>query len=445
MNLTIPRVKLEMLNADYWIAKLPAPDTIIMTGPEIAAFNALSCTKISAALKDLTAYPETITKETLVSYLNAAKIPTGKTYRNSTDVQHGYRSKNASSWFYAKLKRQINQSNIPPVHFIQYGFTVRRTEARAFPTNERIFNSAGDIEFDDFQVSAIDPAEPLIIFHTSRNRRWFYILTANFRGWLPAADIAVANSRVEWLAYINEPDFLIVTDPQVRLNPNPFTPEVSELLFEMGAKIPLAPSGDMPGVIGNQSTDANYVVKLPFRGPEGKLQFKTALLPVNTGVNTGYLPYTRANILRQAFKMLGQRYGWGGMFNRMDCSAFVLNVYRSFGFKLPRNTEDQLTIPAKTFELQSSSFADSMIRLNALLPGANLHFPGHIMLYLGQDNGNAYIIHDLAAHCDPNNKSADGTLQRLNVNQVVVSDLQLTRKSGKQYWECLNVGVQIGN
>ena len=55
---------------------------------------------------------------------------------------------------------------------------------------------------------------------------------------------------------------------------------------------------------------------------------------------------TRANILHQSFKFLGERYGWGNAYNARDCSGFVSEVYRSFGVQLPRNTRDQGVSPA---------------------------------------------------------------------------------------------------
>ena len=58
------------------------------------------------------------------------------------------------------------------------------------------------------------------------------------------------------------------------------------------------------------------------------------------------LPLTRANLIRQAFKFLGERYGWGHDYNARDCSGFVSEVYRSMGVLMPRNTSDQARSPA---------------------------------------------------------------------------------------------------
>jgi hypothetical protein len=101
----------------------------------------------------------------------------------------------------------------------------------------------------------------------------------------------------------------------------------------------------------------NYVLKLPVRRKSGELEFKLALLPAASDVALGYMPYTRANLIRQIFKTNGNRYGWGGMLEARDCSALVLEVYRCFGFDLPRNSEDQAASAGKTLDLKGHSRA----------------------------------------------------------------------------------------
>src|SRR3546814_6380766 len=70
------------------------------------------------------------------------------------------------------------------------------------------------------------------------------------------------------------------------------------------------------------------------------------LLQKNADSASDYLPLTRANIIRQGFRFLGERYGWGHGYNGRDCSGFVSEVYRSMGVQLPRNTSDQSVSPA---------------------------------------------------------------------------------------------------
>jgi|GEM_PF-5591549 len=68
---------------------------------------------------------------------------------------------------------------------------------------------------------------------------------------------------------------------------------------------------------------------------------------------------------------------------------------------------------------------------------------GHVMLYLGQEGDKFYVIHALAAYGDQRHKNSDGTLQRIETMQVMVSDLELTRRNGKTFKDSIIVGKMI--
>lgn len=87
-------------------------------------------------------------------------------------------------------------------------------------------------------------------------------------GWVPATDLAVAAASEAWLNYLQAEPFLVVTGSRLRLGYNPYSPEISELEFMMGARIPLAVDEEIPKVIDNQSSEGCYVVKIPVREAE---------------------------------------------------------------------------------------------------------------------------------------------------------------------------------
>lgn len=433
--ITMPNVKAEMLDCDYWLEKITQPNKLIMSPKEIEKFNQ-DIIKQSKAVSDLTIFPSTLHKQDLLAKLTAATFPQGNSYLNGQLIDSRY---------YQQLSQQLNLDVLQDQNSVSYGFTVKRTNVRAFPTNDAIFDDPTDKEFELFQETALDPAEPLIILHHNLDGNWLFVQAYNVQGWVPTEKVALAPNKDVWLSYLKEPKFLIVTDGNIRLSSNPHSPELSELQFDMGAKVPLVADNEIPQTVDNQTTNANYVVKLPVRDSHGLLQFKYALIPIKAGVREGYLPYTRANLIKQAFKFQGQRYGWGGLFNSVDCSAYVMDIYRSFGIKLPRNSEDQRNSAGKSVDLQSKNEKEFAKKIKALLPGATLHFPGHVMFYLGEDRGHFYVINSLAACYDSNRKTPEGKLYRININQVLVNDLSLVRASGKRYWECLVVGKQLEN
>ena len=99
---------------------------------------------------------------------------------------------------------------------------------------------------------------------------------------------------------------------------------------------------------------------------------------------------TRANILRQAFKFLGERYGWGHSYNARDCSGFVSDVYRSMGVWMPRNTRDQSVSPGlnhRLFELRGRSSHAPVCGAARLEVGDLVYIPGHVMMVIGSVDG----------------------------------------------------------
>jgi len=73
------------------------------------------------------------------------------------------------------------------------------------------------------------------------------------------------------------------------------------------------------------------VVQLPVREADGRLKLVPALLPRSQDTAADYLALTPRLLLQQAFKFLGERYGWGHDYDTRDCSGFVSEIYRSFG------------------------------------------------------------------------------------------------------------------
>lgn len=420
--------KSEIYSDDFWIKKLEKPDQEILTPQQIKNANQESLSLLKGVLYDLTAYPSSLSKDELTELLNKYSFSKNDRYVNNQKVTPEY---------YDALKALMNLDGVKDTNEVRYGITVNRTNVRTFPTSDGIYTTAGAIQSDMFQETEVRPAEPVLILHRSTDGKWGYVQTFNYSGWMLIKDVAIARDKAEWKSYISASKFLVVTANKLTLGYNPYSPELSQLKLYMGNKLPLASDEEIPAFVDKQSTKANYVVKLPVRGQDGSLAFKLALIPVNSDVSIGYMTYTRANIIRQAFKSLGERYGWGGEFDSKDCSSFVESIFSSFGFVFARNTGEQINTFGKNFDFEALNSADRMKILDGLLPGATLHFSGHTMLYLGKDENKYYIIHDVDVYGNVNNKLPDGTYERINVNQVAVTDLSMIRPSGAVYLDVL--------
>lgn len=413
-NRVMPNVAPLMLNDNFWINKLQEPHQVILDSKQIAAFNQAVITRQSDTIYDLRQYPRQLPKEKLISLIAVPKPAEDTEY---VDGQP------ASPDYYRALATECNINKIAPVTPVSFAFTVTRANIRTYPTADCLTSQRDDREFDMLQETAIDPAEPVIILHQSLHKDWYYVQTYNYRGWLPAGALAVAANRQEWLEYLDSTEFLTVTARKLIIGDNEFA---------MGAKLPLADSKISPLFVKQVRADGKYAVKLPVRGPQGELFFELAAVPDDKQVVRGYLPYTRANILSQVFKLQGQRYGWGGMHGSWDCSSLVLDVYRSFGFKLPRNADEQELTAGNSITFSGNDRGD---QIKGLEPGAAVYMPGHVMIYLGEEDGRPYIIHALGGY----GTGAD----RSTVMRVVVSDLSLTLRSGKTFLNALTTGKQF--
>ena len=145
-------------------------------------------------------------------------------------------------------------------------------------------------------------------------------------------------------------------------------------------------------------------------------------------------PFTRRELLTEAFSMLGEPYGWGGKGGGYDCSRFLLEVFRRFGIDLPRHSGRQAM--AGTFSIDVSSVEDLNEKRLLLEASARrgivlLHFPGHIMLYLGtSEEGVPMAIHAFSEYLTP---CVGLDLETVNrVDRVAVSDLSLGAGSSRR-------------
>lgn len=415
-NITMPNITPEMQEEGFWISKLKDADKVILGQSQISLFNQAVIAKLPDTVYDLRQYPGELKRDILVSMITVPKLPEKTKYING---------QLASADYYRHLNEQCNINGIAPITKMQYGFTVERVSIRTFPTDDCVTSQPDDREFDDLQETTLDPAEPVIILHQSLNKAWYYVQAYNYRGWLSAGSVAIAASRQEWLEYVDAAEFLTVIDSKLT---------IGDKQFAMGSKLPLADRKNSSLLIDRLTANGSYAVKLPVRGARGELAFELVQVAVNDQVIKGYLPYTRSNIIRQAFKLQGERYGWGGMYGGWDCSALVLDVYRSFGLTLPRNADEQEMAAGRTVVLSGSTKARAE-QIMSLEPGAGLYMPGHTTLYLGENEGRQFIIHAVAGYNTP-----DG---RVPVMRVVVSDLNLTLRSGKQYLEAMTTGKQF--
>lgn len=377
------------LKPEYWSDRTRDSKQSILSPEQIEAFNRESVAATDT-LVDLATYPKELSAEALLDAVrDISNIPeTDRYYADGIEV---------TEQNFDAYEHSLNLVAIQKKNAVRFGLVVLRSDMRTYPTDDRIFKTAEYSDLDRFQENALFPADAVAILHRSADGQWLLVQSYNYLAWVPATNVAVGE-RDAVLEYKSRDEFLVVTGDKVLTTYNPHVDAVSELQLDMGVRLPLQQQGTTRTELHGQNPYASYTVEIPVRDSDGRLRLEAALIARSKDVSVGYLPYTRANLLGQSFKFLGERYGWGHSYNARDCTGFVAEIYKSFGIVLPRNTGDQsssLIGDNIWFETDQppSSKADA---LDSLDVGNLIYIPGHVMMYLGTVDGEPYVIHDVA-------------------------------------------------
>ncbi|MDZ7871014.1 MAG: SH3 domain-containing protein [Rheinheimera sp.] len=391
----IPLLSAAQLAPDYWLARSIKPDQILRSSTQIAASNAQLLRTLPDML-DLATAPDSYSKQDLLTLINqSSSLPKAARFyadrRQLTPADFArYQQQMALATLASGDSASVQASTVQA----SYALVSSRGMIRAFPTLDRVFNDGMDTDIDRFQETAVFPGQPLQVLHYSQDRAWAFVRHYHYSGWLQVKHLALTDKQTA-LNFANNPDFLLVTGARALTNFTAEQPEVSEVALDMGVRLPLLK--DFPALVHDQNPAFSYVVQLPVRRPDGTLALMPALIARSQDVRTGYLPLTRANIIRQSFKFLGERYGWGHDYNARDCSGFIGEVYKTFGMLLPRNTSSLGKQRfAAEMQLDSATDVEKSQALSQTDTGDLLLIPGHVMLVLGRaDNGQLFVIHSV--------------------------------------------------
>lgn len=425
----------EMYRADYWLgperAQAAAARQPIMSPEQIAAFNEANRAMIdlgngvSLSLEDIGEY---ISGDVVRLLLSFCRWPDNydKLYVNGMIQPQPYWDALSASLAYERVADQVQ---------VRFGYSLARDDLRLFPTSDFAGVTADEKLYDKLVMSEFMPLLPLAVLHESADGNWYYVVMYGFCGWIEKERVGLCRSREDWLSRMKNSNVLVVTGRELRLPEDPYCPELSSLVLPMGTAMPLT-SGDEELILGRRRGYACHTVVLPTRGEDGYIVDRLAFVPVSDDVSVGYLPYTAENELRLAFKFLGDRYGWAGMFSSNDCSGLIHQVFACFGFCLPRTAAAIMKVQGfAALDLSPYSVTEKLVGLESLSAGTLLGFPGHIMVYLGSVDGKAYVLSSTGSF-GPSEVPAG---YDFSVNGVCVNSLAHTRrKTGLNWLESLD-------
>ncbi len=334
-------------------------DIILMTKEEINNYNKEIKSR-SNSFYDLDSISLLSQKE-VITYIESYKFPSFPQYDDNREITPD---------IIEKIENNLNLDAIDKMVNVRKGIVTTRANLKSFPSDYHFYSEKDGRKFDNLQESELHVNTPLLIIHESRDKKWFLVITQNYFGWVLKDNISYVSSE-EWDYFTSKNKFAVITSPFFRTD---------NVMLDMSTILPF-----------EGEEEDSYLLSLPIRDKEGYLLRKTIRVSKDKA-HVGYLPFSKKNIYIQAFRYENFAYSWGGRDGGIDCSSFVSNVFRTFGFEFPRNTSEQKKSVGKIISLEGKNptVKQKIIREN--YPSL-LYEPGHVMLYLGMIDDKDYIIH----------------------------------------------------
>ncbi|MFC1541002.1 SH3 domain-containing protein [Candidatus Latescibacterota bacterium] len=405
----IPGVPSEANFADFWIRKHQDPDGLILSSEEIEAFNSEN-PENGNSIVDISEMPEKIEGANIkkyltdyAKYLNEADfLVTGKIPLEKAECE--------------RIIALMDTAGVADVITLKFGLLLSSTMGKEWPTEIPLMTEENDNEFDYGVTTALDTATPVALLHTSKDGRWSFVKSPWSLTWVPSSTIAFGD--IETVKEFVQCEHLLVSVGD-RISVY-YSPEEKTAMssIRMGSYLPLR-------TVGNDFCE----VLVPGRTKNGILTANVGYVRHSSDVSIGYLPFTARNVYRQCFTLFGRRYGWGGMYGDRDCSQYVMDVFRCFNIRLPRNTPGQAKASKAVFTFDNMETDTRIDLINKLPQGISLlRMQGHIMIYLGDIDGVPYAISDSWAWREPSESGQDIAHR---IARVVVTDLMLGKGSEK--------------
>ena len=428
----MPDVTAEMSQASYWANLHDRADEVILSSEEIKAFNEDTYLASGTMVMDLRTIKGTFDGRARNEAIRSSATADAEYYFGWTYGSDGTKAE----WpYYEKMIRNCIDPKAKTVMPVRYAVAVERTTLHVFPTHNPIWDDPADHDFNYQYLSAVQVNDPLVLYTTSKDGKFYLARSRDCSGWIPAEDVAICKNKTEWeSAWVIPEDRLLVVYGNKEYTDESFTaPETARRMLGQGTRLELVTDLEPDQLVNNRSPYHNYAIYLPVRLEDGTYAKKMALLPETAKVSEGYLPLTMENIAMAALQNLGDAYGWGGMMDVEDCSGLIRTIYACFGLEIGRNGNWQWNMNMEKIDMANMSIEEKLLILDELPLGAALCFPGHEMMYLGKENGRYYVISTVSSIMSPD------TGKRLRTRDVMINTLDVKRANGQSWLQALNM------
>lgn len=270
------------------------------------------------------------------------------------------------------ILRDMQIENYPSV--IQKAIVVKDANVRAVPTLRPRFSESSGYPFDRWQNSLIFYGTPVLITHYDVSKRFAHIQTEFVYGWVEVSDLALVNQeQIQKMLQVK--NFVMPNDDR------------GIIYDKRGNFVTQARLGKL------FMLDSQNKVLILKRTSSGHLKLETSKINLEDFHSFPQV-FSQKAAAGYINALMGQRYGWGGLYESRDCSAFIRDVLANFGLYLPRNSLAQANYGDHQINLQNLNFKEKekVILQNASPFSTLIWLKGHIMLYIGKDDENNPIV-----------------------------------------------------
>lgn len=290
-----------------------------------------------------------------------------------------------------------------------HAIMIKNAHMRSLPSDKPFFKKTtlpGEgYPFDYLQTSRIHIAEPVLISHYSKDGAWAFVESSFASGWVPSDAFVTLNAK-ERMAFIKASKIAITFDNAPLYN--------NKQRFITYAKI--------GAVLPFESEDADFYHAYAFTHDGTYAAKKITLLIPKMYASSLPLVFNEKSVSALANAFLGEKYGWGGSLDNRDCSAMTRDFLAPFGVWIPRNSAAQKNFGEYlSLKELSPQEKETMILKNGIAFLSLIYLKGHIMLYAGEQNGRAMVLHNTWGVKTLEN----GKEGRHVIGKAIVSDLYI--------------------
>jgi len=326
----------------------------------------------------------------------------------SCKTGYGENKKRHTGAWLKKLRQNAALSQYPNARYP--AITTRAVDLRILPTQQPHFSSpdgeSNGWPFDNLQRSSVAANAPLFICHISADKAWALVETDFAFGWIPAQDFAVVDDS--FIKKWETGSYAVIIKDKITVSG-----EKDNFLLKasLGHIFPLAGETAAKRELLVAVSDENNraVIKKGFIDRDA-----AAVKP---------LSFNSLNAVKIANELLGEPYGWGGLYGNRDCSSLTRDFFALFGVWLPRHSQDQVKEVGSYINLAELSPEEKEKTILARgIPYLTLIWrKGHIMLYIGEKEGRALVFHNIWGI---KIRDLQGKKGRKIIGQAVITTLQ---------------------